>query len=345
MEQQGMPLSKVGINGLIARIANNTALKHRASVLGFNDDASAVLDGSKYRLLTNVLFLEGIHFDLIYHPLKHLGYKAVVAAISDIIAMNGCAEQVSVSVGLGQRMTLESVDALMDGMLVACKRYSVDLVDFRPVPSFTGLSIAVAMQGTVNRKNKVSRNGGKPSDLLCVSGDLGSALMGLHLLEREKRVLKSNDLTEPDFGINNDYVLERQLKPEAKTDVVETLKAMNLLPSAMINVKNGLASALWDLCRASRTGCRVHENKIPLHQGTLKAAHEMNFNPLIAALNGGDDYELLFTLPLSEHERITDEFPENIRAIGYLTAPELSCRMMNCNGEEIEIREIGGEKS
>ena len=339
MEQKGTPLSEVGIYGLTTRIGKNIKYKHDSSISGFNDDASAIFENGKYKLLSNILFLEGINFDLIYTPLKHLGYKVVVAGISDILAMNGYPEQISVTLGLSKKMMLESVEDLMGGILMACNQYNVDLIDFRPGSSFTGLSISIAITGTAEKKEFVTRKNGKPTDLLCVSGDLGSALMGLYLLEREKRVLKGNDVVEPDFG-NNDYVLERQLKPEAKTYVIDFLKEMKLIPTAMVNVKNGLSAALWDICLASKTGCRIHETKIPLHQGTLKAAHEMDFNPLVAALNGGEDYELLFTLPLKEYEKVINDFPENINMIGYLTNPEDSCRLISNNNEEIDIKDI-----
>ena len=339
MEQKGTPLTEVGIHGLMSRIGEKVKLKHNTSISGFNEDAPAIFENGKYRLVSNVLFLEGINFDLIYTPLKHLGYKAVVAGISDVLAMNGSPEQLSVSLGLSSKMMLESVDKLMEGVFLACTQYNIDLVDFRPGISFTGLSISVVVTGTADKKSIVTRKNGKPTDLLCVSGDLGSALMGLYLLEREKRVLKENDFVQPDFG-NNDYVLERQLKPEAKIYVIDFLKEMKLIPSAMVNVKNGLSAALWDICLASGTGCRIHETKIPLHQGTLKAAHEMNFNPLVAALNGGEDYELLFTLPLKEYEKVINDFPENINMIGYLTNPEDSCRLISNNNEEIDIKDI-----
>ena len=339
MQQQGTPLTEIGINGLITRIGEKTKLKHNTSISGFNDDASATFENGKYKLVSNVLFLEGVNFDLIYTPLKHLGYKAVVAAISDILAMNGRPEQLSITLGLSSKMMLESVDELMNGVLLACTQYNIDLVDFRPGASFTGLSVSAVITGTADENSIVTRKNGKPTDLLCVSGDLGSALMGLYLLEREKRVLKENDLVQPDFG-NNDYILERQLKPEAKTYVIDFLEEMKLIPSAMVNVKNGLSAALWDICLASGTGCRIHETKIPLNQGTLKAAHEMNFNPLVAALNGGEDYELLFTLPLKDYEKVINDFPENINMIGYLTNPEDSCRLISNNNEEIDIKDI-----
>ena len=336
-----MNQSETSIIGLSAYYAEKIKFKHQSSVSGISDDAAAIEENDKYRLFSNILFLEGINFDLTYTPFKHLGYKAVIAAVSNILAMNGLPEQVSIVLGISKKITVEYVKSLMEGVLSACSVYDIDLIDFKPVSSLTGLTISVSIIGTVEKSKFVSRRNGKPSDLILVSGDLGSALMGLHLLEREKRVLKGNDVAQPDFGINNDYVIERQLKPEAKKHVIDFLKEKKLVPSSMVNVKNGLAAALWDICRTSGTGCRVYEKKIPLHQTTLKVSHELNYNPLIAALNGGDDYELLFTLPLSEHENIINQLPDNINIIGYLTKPELSCRMISGNDEEIDIKEVG----
>ena len=337
MEQKGNPISELTISELAAKLKEKIIFKHSSSVSGFGNDAAAVAEKGKYRLFSNVLFLEGINFDLTYTPFKHLGYKVVVAAISDILSMNGNPEQLSIVLGVSKKITAEFVDELIEGVLFACSRYDIDLINFKAEPSLTGLTISAAIIGSVKKSSYVDRKNAKSSDLICVSGDLGSALMGLYLLEREKRVLKGNEFSEPDFGINNDYVLERQLKPEAKKYVIEFLKEINLTPTAMINVKNGLAPALWSICNASKTGCRIHEKKIPLHQNTLKVAHELNYNPLTAAFNGGDDYELLFTLPLSAHEIITNDFPENINLIGYLTEPEMSCRLITGNNEEVEI--------
>jgi len=333
-------LSNQNISELIDYYGKYADFKHNTSISGIGEDTAAIEENGKYRLLSNVLLFEGINFDLTYTPFKHLGYKAIVAAISDIFAMNGYPEQISIVLGLSQKIMTEMVDEFMKGVMSACTVYNIDMIDFRLVPSFTGLTISVMITGVVEKSMKVSRKNGRTSDLICVSGDLGSAYMGLQLLQREKRVLKGNDIAQPDFGINNDYVLERQLKPEAKKYVIDFLKDIKLVPTSMVNVKNGLASALWDICRASKTGCRIFEKKIPFHQTTLKVSHELNYNPLIAALNGGEDYELLFTLPISEHEKINKQFPENINMIGYLTEPDLSCRMITGNDEEIEIREI-----
>ena len=340
MENKETPLTTLSIKGLIENCSKNTDFKHPDTVSGFFEDASAILENSNYRLFSNILFLEGINFDLTYTPFKHLGYKSAIAAFSDIFARNGYPEQLSVVLGVSQKIMTESIDELMQGVLSACSIYNVDMFDFSLVPSMTGLTISISVTGLVDKSSIVSRKNGKATDLIFVSGDLGASLMGLHLLEREKRVLKGNLFSEPDFGINNDYVLERQLKPEAKKYVIDFLKEVKIIPTSMVNVKNGLATALWDICRASGAGCRIFENKIPIHQNTLKLSHELNYNPLIAALNGGEDYELLFTVPLSMYEKITENIPHNITMIGYLTEADMSCRIITENNEEIEIKEI-----
>lgn len=340
MEEKGTPLSEIGLYGLIERYVSKAAFKHASTEVGMGDDAVVVKPETGHQLLTQVLFLEGIHFDRIYTPLRHLGYKVVVAALADLLAMNGTPRQLVVSLGLSSRMTLEMVDELMDGVLWACQQYQIDLAGFRPSSSLTGLSVAVSLTGVAGSDKLVLRAKGKPTDILCVSGDLGSAFMGLQLLEREKRVLKGNGDVKPEFG-NSDYVLERQLKPEAKTWVAEALSKLEVQPTAMINVKDGLAAALLLLCKASGTGCRIHEKKIPLHQITLKVAGEMNFNPLVAALNGGEDYELLFSLSLSDYERVMDHFPENISVIGYLTDAGKGCRIITGSDQEIDLKAQG----
>lgn len=340
MEGKGTPLSEIGLYSLIERYVPKAEYKHAATEVGIGDDAAVIRSETGHQLLTQVLFLEGIHFDRVYTPLRHLGYKVVVSALADLLAMNGAPRQLVVSVGLSSRMTLEMVDELMDGLLWACEQYKIDFVGFRPSSSLTGLSVAVSLTGWASEEKLLLRTKSKPTDILCVSGDLGSAFMGLQLLEREKRVLKGSGDVKPEFG-NSDYLLERQLKPEAKTWVAEALNKLEVQPTAMINVKDGLAAALLLLCKASGTGCRIHEKKIPLHQITLKVAHEMNFNPLVAALNGGEDYELLFSLSLSDYERVMSRFPENISVIGYLTEAGKGCRIITGSDQEIDLKAQG----
>ncbi len=340
MEIKGTPLSEIGLYGLIKRYNIKTDNKQNSTVIGIGDDSAVLGNFDGYRLMSNLLFLEGIHFDLIYTPLKHLGYKVVVAIMSDLLAMNGKPTQIIVGLGVSNKMTLEMVDDLMDGIMWACENYKVDIVGFRPSPSLTGLSVSLSLSGVVLKSKLVTRKNGNPTDILCISGDLGSAFMGLQLLEREKRVVGTSGDVKPEFG-NNDYILERQLKPKAKVEVIEFFNKKTIQPTSMINVKDGLAAALLLLCDASGTGCRIYENKIPLHQATLKACHEMNFNPLIAALNGGEDYEMLFSLPLKTFESIKAELPDNIGVIGHLTEVQKGCRMITGSDQEIEIKAQG----
>lgn len=340
MDVKGTPLSEIGLYGLINRYQQKAGSKQSSTIIGMGDDSAVITPAGEYQLMTSLLFLEGIHFDLIYTPLKHLGYKSVVAVVSDLLAMNGKPGHLSISLGLGNKMMLEMVDELMDGILGACERYQIDIVGFKPTSSLTGLSISLTITGSAQKSELVTRSEGKATDVICVSGDLGSAFMGLQLLEREKRVLKASGDVKPEFG-NSDYVLERQLRPEAKIWVLESFKKLKIKPTAMIHVKDGLSAALLLLCKASNSGCRIHEKKIPLHQITLKVARELNFNPLIAALNGGEDYELLFSLSLTDYEKVMNELPEQITAIGYLTEREKGCRIFSSGDQEIEIQAQG----
>jgi thiamine-monophosphate kinase len=335
----GTPLSELGLFGLIEHIQKQFKPFGKSTLTGTGEDA-AVIRSDGTGVFGASMLLEGIHFDLVYSPLQHLGYKAVVVAISDILAMNGRPEQIVVNLGLSNKMVLESVEALMGGVMAACEDYKIDIAGFKPSASLTGLTISVSVTGTVNKNNMTLRSSAKPTDIICVSGDLGAALMGLHILEREKRVLKSSGTQEPQFG-NNDYVLKRQLKPEARIDIIDKLKEKGIQPTAMTCIKEGLATALLLICKASGTGCRIYENKIPLHQITLKAAQEMNFNPLVAALNGGEDYELLFTISISDYEKHKDNLPETLAIVGYIAESDKACRIITTADQEVDIKAQG----
>ncbi|ASB49536.1 thiamine-phosphate kinase [Alkalitalea saponilacus] len=347
MTKKEQSLSELGIYGLVNYVNEKVRHINGSTLQGIGDDAS-VLDLPSRQIMTNTLLLEGIHFDLVYHPLQHLGYKSVVASILDIYAMNGKPEQVYVSVGLSNKMDFQRVDQLIDGVLSACQTYGIDLAGFRPTASLTGLTISVTSSGTAEPSDTVLRKTANPTDLICVSGDLGGALMGLHLLEREKRVLKGKAETEPDFG-NNDYVLKRQLKPEVPLTVFDFFRKNQISPTSMVSVKEGLATSALLMCEAAKVGCHIYENKIPLNQNTLKAANELNFNPLVAALNGGEDYELLFTISFSDFEKIGNQFPEGITAIGYVADAEKGRRLITSSDEEIDLTAQGwgttGKKS
>lgn len=340
MSEQGKSLNDLGLYGLIEHVNQKVAeTQEKAAGPDSGDDAAALTENPEI-LQAGTLLLEGIHFDLTYTPLQHLGFKAVTIAISDLLAMNARPVQLSLNLGISQKINLDMIDQFVEGLLAACTLYGVRLAGFKPGPSLTGFTIALQATGKAAPGEQVLRSTARENEVLLVSGDLGGALMGLHLLEREKRVLKDNQESQPDFG-NNDYVLQRQLKPMARTTVVEKLRQLGLKPGAMTVVTEGLATATRLLCKASHKGCRLHEEKIPLHQSTLKAAAELNYNPLIAALNGGEDYELLLTLPAKDFEKNREALEEVLHPIGYITAPEKACRMISRSGEEIDLKARG----
>lgn len=339
MTKKETSLSELGIYGLIEHINKKFKLKKETTVRGFNDD-SIIVHLPNHQLLSNSMMMEGIHFDLIYTPLQHLGFKMVVNAITDVLAMNALPEQIIVNAGLSTKMTLESTELLVSGMMAACEEYKVDLVAFKPAPSLTGLTLSAAVLGSSPMEELVLRTGAQSTDLLCVTGDLGGALIGLHLLEREKRVLKAVDTVTPEFG-DNEYVLRRQLKPEARWDKINQLKENKLKPTSMIAVKEGLAAATLLLCQGSDLGCRVYEDKIPLNQKTLKTAKEIEFNPLIAALNGGEDYELLFTISLDDFQKHEKELSSIATVVGHMTEKEKACRIISLSGDEINLKAQG----
>jgi thiamine-monophosphate kinase len=337
---KGTRLSSLGEFGLIEHLAKSVELKHPQTIKGIGDDA-AVIDASGHRtVVTTDLLLEGIHFDLTYTPLKHLGYKAVVVNVSDVYAMNAEPKQITVSIGLSSKMTLEAVEELYAGILLACDQYNVDLVGGDTSTSLTGLTICITAIGAVAPEKVVYRNGAKPNDLICISGDLGGAFMGLQLLEREKNVFNDNSHVQPDLA-GYDYILERLLKPEARKDIVAFFDTIGVVPSSMIDVSDGLSSEILHLCKQSNTGCRLYEGKIPIDHVTSKMADELNMNPLTAALSGGEDYELLFTIPLSDYEKFQGHPEVKIYAIGHMTESSKGCALITRAGGEVEIKAQG----
>ena len=309
-------LSDLGEFGLIDRISKSAQLHQKSSIKGIGDDAAVIGTGDVKTLITTDLLMEGIHFDLSYVPLKHLGYKAVVVNLSDIYAMNGKPTQITVSIGLSSRFSLEAVDELYTGILLACEKYNVDLVGGDTTSSLSGLTISVTAIGEAEEDNIVYRNGAKETDLICVSGDLGAAFLGLQLLEREKKIFKENPDIQPDLS-GHDYVLERQLKPEARAEIIDILELEKVKPTAMLDISDGLSSDLMHICTQSEVGCRVYIDKIPVDHATGIAAEELNLDPTTAALNGGEDYELLFTVDIKDYERLKDN--PAIRVIGHIT--------------------------
>lgn len=332
-------ISTLGEFGLIDRLTKDFPLNNESSLLGVGDDA-AVLDlKDGETLVTTDLLLEGIHFDLRYVPLRHLGYKAAVVNFSDIYAMNGTPRQITVSIGVSSRFTVEHIEELYAGIKLACDYYGVDLVGGDTSASVTGLVISITCIGTAKKEDVVKRSGAKPTDIICVSGDLGAAYMGLQLLERENQVAaKAAPGFQPDF-MGKEYLLERQLKPEARKDVIEMLAQNGIKPTSMMDVSDGLSSELLHICKASGVGCRVYEDRIPIDYQTAVMAEEFNMNLVMTAMNGGEDYELLFTVPLADNEKI--EKLKGVTMIGYITKPELGAAMVTRDGSEIELRAQG----
>lgn len=309
-------LSDLGEFGLIDRIAKSAELNQKSSIKGIGDDAAVIGTGNVKTLISTDLLMEGIHFDLSYVPLKHLGYKAVVVNLSDIYAMNGKPTQITVSLGLSSRFSLEAIDELYTGILLACDKYNVDLVGGDTSSSASGLAISVTAIGEAKEENIVYRNGAKETDLICVSGDLGAAYLGLQLLEREKQIFKENPGVQPDLS-GHDYVLERQLKPEARADIIDILGLEKVKPTAMLDVSDGLSSDLMHICSQSEVGCRIYADKLPIDHTASIASEELNIDTTIAALNGGEDYELLFTVDIADHDKIKEN--PAIRIIGHVT--------------------------
>ncbi len=334
-------ISQLGEFGLIDRLTEKFPLKNKSSLKGVGDDAAVLRFGDKDVLVTTDLLLEGIHFDLRYVPLKHLGYKAAVVNFSDIYAMMGTPKQIVVSLGVSSRFTVEHIEELYSGIRLACDAYGVDLVGGDTSASVTGLVISVTCIGEADKDDIVYRNGAKPTDLICVSGDLGAAYMGLQLLERENVVSsqqKGKESYEPDFA-GKEYILERQLKPEARKDIVAMLKESGIHPTSMMDVSDGLSSELLHICKNSDVGCRVYEDRIPIDYQTACMAEEFNMNMITAAMNGGEDYELLFTVPLTDNDKI--EKLAGVRMIGYITKPELGAALVTRDGQEMKIRAQG----
>lgn len=336
---QETEISTLGEFGLIEHLTRGFEPKNDSTMLGVGDDC-AIIDhgGDKCTLITTDLLLEGIHFDLTYVPLQHLGYKAVVVNVSDVVAMNGTPRQITVSLGISKRFTLEHIEQLYAGIRAACVDYGVDLVGGDTSASVTGLLISITCLGEANKDNIVRRSGAHDTDIICVSGDLGAAYMGLQLLERERAASQGINNFQPDFA-GREYLLQRQLKPEARTDVLAELQQLNIHPTAMMDVSDGLSSELLHICKASNVGCRVYEDRIPIDFQTAAMAEELNMNLVTAAMNGGEDYELLFTVPLTEHEKV--EQMKTARMIGYITKPDLGSYMLTRDDTEIEIRAQG----
>lgn len=339
MEHKETEIAQLGEFGLIERLTRELPTVNATTLKGVGDDC-AVIDagGGLVKLVTTDLLLEGVHFDLTYVPLKHLGYKAAVVNFSDVYAMNGRPEQITVGIGVSKRFTVEHLEELYAGIRLACEVYGVDLVGGDTVASRQGLHLSITCIGTARADEVTYRSGAAATDLICVSGDLGAAYMGLQLLEREKAAGQGIKDFNPDFA-GREYLLERQLKPEARKDIIAILANEGIKPTAMIDISDGLSSELLHLCKASGIGCRVYEDRIPIDYQTAIMAEELNMNLVTAALNGGEDYELLFTVPLTAHDVVSAM--EGIRVIGHATKAELGAALVTRDDQEFPLRAQG----
>lgn len=363
-----MDISQLGEFGLIERLTKDIEIKNGSTRLGVGDDCAVLNYQDKEVLVTSDMLMEGVHFDLTYIDLQHLGYKSAMVNISDIFAMNGVPRQLVVSIALSKRFTVEDLEQFYDGMRMACDKWNVDIVGGDTTSSLTGLAISITCIGECERENIVYRNGAKETDLICVSGDLGAAYMGLQLLEREKAVYyqqlnemnkkiraakaENNEQTlsvlnsqrsdienfQPDFA-GKEYLLQRQLKPEARGDIIQTLSDMNIHPTSMIDISDGLSSELMHICKQSNCGCRIYEKNIPIDYQTAVMAEEFNMNVTTCALNGGEDYELLFTVPIGDHDKI--EHIDGVKLIGHITRKELGNMLIARDGNEFELKAQG----
>lgn len=338
-----MNVSEIGEFKLIEELTKVIELHNPSTVKGVGDDAAVMDYGNKQVLATTDVLLEGIHFDLHYCPLKYLGYKAAAVNISDICAMNGKATQMLVTIGVSQRFTVEMIEELYAGIYTACDQFGVDVVGGDTSASLTGLTISITCLGVAEKDKIVYRSGAKPNQLICVTGDLGAAYMGLQLLEREKRIFLSqqnNEGFQPDFA-TKEYILQRQMHPEPRTDIIEILAKNNIVPTAMMDVSDGLSSELLHICKESNVGCRVYEDRIPIDYVTAMQAEEFNMNLTTAALNGGEDYELLFTVPLELHEKMEALAEENIHIIGHTTESSEGAYLITRDGQQLSLKAQG----
>lgn len=349
-----MEISKLGEFGLIEHLTKDIKPNNESTLYGVGDDCAVLHYPEKEVLVTTDLLMEGVHFDLTYTDLRHLGYKAAMVNISDVFAMNGTPRQIVVSIALSKRFTVEDMEQFYEGLRAACNKWNVDIVGGDTTSSYTGLAISITCIGEAHKEQIVYRNGAKETDLVCVSGDLGAAYMGLQLLEREKSVYyqqvqeakqrgNKKDLEElahfqPDFS-GKEYLLQRQLNTEARGDIIKRLQEAGIKPTSMMDISDGLSSELMHICKQSNVGCRIFEKNLPIDYQTAVMAEEMNMNVTTCALNGGEDYELLFTVPIGDYAKI--EGMEDIRLIGHITKPELGCMLVTRDDNEFELKAQG----
>ena len=347
-------ISKLGEFGLIHHLTDNIKTKNESTIKGVGDDCAVLHYPDSEVLVTTDMLMEGVHFDLTYIDMQHLGYKSAMVNISDIFAMNGTPRQLTVSLALSKRFKVEDMEQFYSGLRMACEKWGVDIVGGDTTSSYTGLAISITCLGEARKEDIVYRNGAKDTDLICVTGDLGAAYMGLQLLEREKSVYyqqvdearKKNDKRaleqlrdfQPDFA-GKEYLLQRQLQTEARGDIIARFRELNIHPTAMIDISDGLSSELMHICKQSNCGCRIYEKNIPIDYQTAVMAEEMNMNVTTCALNGGEDYELLFTVPIGDHEKIQQM--DGVKMIGHITRPELGQMLVTRDNQEFELKAQG----
>ena len=335
-------IATLGEFGLIEHLTAGITPSNKETVLGVGDDAAVLsFDKDEEVLLSTDLLMEGINFDLTYFPLKHLGYKAAMAGFSDIYAMNGTPKQITVSLAVSKKICIEDLEDFYEGLKLACAQHGVDIVGGDTSASLTGLAISISVVGTAPKGTAVRRNGAKETDLICVTGNLGAAYMGLQLLEREKIATQGKDI-QPDFS-GKEYILERQLKPEARKDIIEKLREENITPTAMMDISDGLSSELMHICKQSKAGCRIYEERIPIDYQTAIMAEELNLNVTTCALNGGEDYELLFTVPIADHEKVAGM--KDVHVIGYIVGENMGNALITRDGVEMELKAQGWAKN
>lgn len=337
-EKKLTEIAELGEFGLIDQITENVKIKQKTTLKGIGDDAAVIDYGDKCAVVTTDLLIEGIHFNLIYTPLKHLGYKAVVVNLSDVYAMNATPKQITVSLAISKKFAVDHIEEIYEGIELACEVYKVDLVGGDTSSSLTGLAISVTAIGEANKEDIVYRSTAQNTDIICVTGNLGAAYMGLQLLEREKEVFTANPGTQPKLE-GYDYILQRQLKPEARKDIVDLLNEIKVKPTAMIDISDGLSSELLHICKNSNVGCKIFQDKIPIDINTEKMAEEFKIEPLISALNGGEDYELLFTVNVNDFEKIKDH--ALIHPIGHITDKKNGAVLITNAGQAIPLQAQG----
>ncbi len=338
MSEQRTEIGTLGEFGLIEHLTKNFEIHNVSTILSVGDDAAVIDHFGKQTVVTTDLLLEGIHFDLMYTPLKHLGYKAVMVNLSDIYAMNAQPTQITISIGISNRFSLEALDDFYEGVFIACQKHGVDLVGGDTSTSQKGFVISVTAIGEVVPEKLVKRSTAGKGDLICVSGDLGGAFLGLTLMEREKKIYLENPQIQPDLE-NESYVVGRLLKPEARKDIIEFFEKNDILPTSMMDVSDGISSEILHLCKQSLLGCRLYEEKIPIDEQSRQAAYKFGLDPTVCALNGGEDYELIFTLKQEDHDKIT--LNEEISVIGYMAELEEGCKIITKGGNTFDITAQG----